>query len=148
VARVIDGVMFGIVYAVLNLVLFGLLVVSYSSASGTTSGFLSAGVVSVLVAILLVAVYVGYEFMMTKSSGQTVGKMLMGIKAVQVGGHLQPGGLPSDIAIKRAGATWGGYILMIIPWVGTLNGASQLWDKPLQQTFADKFAGTVVVKIK
>ena len=29
-----------------------------------------------------------------------------------------------------------------------LNAASQLWDKPLQQTFADKFGGTVVVKIK
>jgi hypothetical protein len=29
-----------------------------------------------------------------------------------------------------------------------LNGASMLWDKPLQQTFADKFANTVVVKIK
>ena len=51
---------------------------------------------------------------------------------------------------------WGGYIVYWIPIVGTLlagvafalNGASQLWDKPLQQTFADKFAKTVVVKIK
>jgi hypothetical protein len=60
------------------------------------------------------------------------------------------------MALKRAGGTWGGYVLGIIPLAGAffaviavgVNAASQLWDKPLQQTFADKFAGTVVVKIK
>jgi hypothetical protein len=82
--------------------------------------------------------------------------MVMGIKVVPVGQALPPGGLPTDLALKRAGGTWGGYVLGIVPFVGPLlgvivvglNAASQLWDKPLQQTFADKFAGTVVVKIK
>jgi uncharacterized RDD family membrane protein YckC len=105
---------------------------------------------------VLAAIYVAYEYFMTKMNGQTVGKMVMGIKIVPMGNMLPPGGLPNDVALKRAGATWGGYALGIIPLLGTLlgavvvalNGASQLWDKPLQQTFADKFTNTVVVKIK
>ena len=82
--------------------------------------------------------------------------IVMGIKVVPVGAAMPPGGLPNDMALKRAGVTWGGYLLWFIPLLGALvggilvmlNAASQLWDKPLQQTFADKFAGTVVVKIK
>lgn len=83
--------------------------------------------------------------------------MVMGIKIAQVGAPLTQGGLPSDAALKRAGVTWGGNILGVLPFaLGSLIGAlliivnavSQFWDKPLHQTFADKVAKTVVVKIK
>ena len=47
---------------------------------------------------------------MTKMSGQTVGKMVMGIRIVPMGDMLPPGGLPNDVALKRAAVTWGGYI--------------------------------------
>ncbi|MEV4391145.1 RDD family protein [Nonomuraea sp. NPDC049607] len=155
VARIIDGVILGIVNFVIGLI-FGLFAIGYDSATGSTSGFMSAFVIAILSTIVTTAIWVVYEFFMTKSNGQTVGKLVMGIKVVPVGQALAPGGLASDMAIKRAGVTWGGYILSIIPILGALigwvcvavNGASQLWDKPLQQTFADKFAGTVVVKIK
>ena len=48
---------------------------------------------------------------------------------------------PTDLALKRAGGTWGGYVLGIVPFVGPLlgvivvglNAASQLWDKPLSR---------------
>ncbi|MEV1238852.1 RDD family protein [Nonomuraea sp. NPDC050022] len=156
VARIIDGVIFGIANWVIGLVFGAILLAGYNSATGTTTGLLGPTAYGIVVAIVMTAVYVAYEFFMTKMSGQTVGKMVMGIKIVPTGTMLPPGGLPNDVALKRAGGTWGGYILGFIPWVGALlggivvalNGASQLWDKPLQQTFADKFSNTVVVKIK
>ncbi|MEU0564501.1 RDD family protein, partial [Nonomuraea sp. NPDC005983] len=156
VARIIDGVIFGVVNYVIGLIVGALLLASYSSTTGTTSGGLGPFGVSLVTTILLAALYVGYDFFLHKMNGQTVGKMVMGIKVVPVGQALPPGGLPTDMAIKRAGVTWGGYFFWWIPFLGplvgfvcvALNGASQLWDKPLQQTFADKFAQTVVVKIK
>nr|WP_269128888.1 RDD family protein [Nonomuraea sp. K271] len=155
VARIVDGVLFGIVMVVLSLLLTALFLVSYDSTSGATSGLFGSFALNIVLAILLTAVYVGYDFLMHKMKGQTVGKMIMGIKVVPVGQMMPPGGLPGDAAIKRAGVTWGAYILYFLPFgtllaavVCGLNGASMLWDKPLQQTFADKFANSVVVKIK
>ncbi|MFI6499787.1 RDD family protein [Nonomuraea typhae] len=159
VARIIDGVLFGIVFWVVNIIFLGLLMATYSSASGTSSGFLgfSGWLFGFLQYALIAVIYVAYDLIMTKMNGQTLGKLVMGIKVVPVGNAMPPGGLPTNVAFLRAGVTWGGYALMgLIPILGWLlglaavavNGASQLWDKPLQQTFADKFAKTVVVKIK
>ncbi|MEV4835530.1 RDD family protein [Nonomuraea sp. NPDC049486] len=156
VARLIDGCIFGVVYFLISLVLGIFFVASYNSVTGVTTGFFSSFLIGLIQWILLVGLYVAYDYFMTKMNGQTVGKMVMGIKVVPVGGAMPPGGLPGNMALKRAGGTWGGYALGILPLVGAflgaiavmLNAASQLWDKPLQQTFADKFAGTVVVKIK
>ncbi|NUR84053.1 MAG: RDD family protein [Nonomuraea sp.] len=156
VARLIDGVILFIVNILIGFI-FGLIfVASYSSTTGITTGLFTSWVVGALSTIIVTAIWVAYEFFLTKMNGQTVGKMVMGIKVVPVGQAMQPGGLPSDIALKRAAVTWGGWVLNLVPLLGWLlayamvavNGASQLWDKPLQQTFADKFARTVVVKIK
>ncbi|MDP4503649.1 RDD family protein [Nonomuraea turcica] len=155
VARIVDGVIFGVVMGLVSFI-FGLfLVASYSSTTGASTGLFGSFVIGILMSVVLTLVYVGYDFFMHKMKGQTVGKMIMGIKVVQVGGPVPPGGIPNDAALKRALGTWGAYILYWLPF-GTLlapllcglNGASMLWDKPLQQTFADKFARTVVVKIK
>ncbi|MEV0590208.1 RDD family protein [Nonomuraea cavernae] len=155
VARLIDGVLFGVVSTVLTLVLTGLLLASFDWNTGRTTGLMSPFVFGLVMAIIMTGIYVAYEFFMTKAKGQTLGKMVMGIKIAQVGGPVPLEGIPNDVALKRAGVTWGGYLLVFLPFgsllgalaVG-LNGASQLWDKPLQQTFADKVANTVVVKIK
>ncbi|MEU8364971.1 RDD family protein [Nonomuraea sp. NPDC048882] len=156
VARIIDIVILYIINIVIG-VIFGLfLVASYSSQTGASSGLLTSSVVGILTSVIVTALWVVYDFFLLKSKGQTVGKMVMGIKVVPIGQMMPPGGLPTDMALKRAGVTWGGWILNVVPFVGwlvgwavvALNGASQLWDKPLQQTFADKFAKTVVVKIK
>lgn len=58
---------------------------------------------SLLTAILGGLVMVVYEFLMLRAQGQTLGKKLMGIKVVRVGGTLDAGGLPQDAALKRAG---------------------------------------------
>jgi uncharacterized RDD family membrane protein YckC len=128
---------------------------SYSSITGVTSGLASVFIVQFLMWVVLGLIYIAYDLFMTKMGGQTVGKMVMGIKVVPVGTTLAPGGLETGTALKRSGVTLGALALYGIPVIGLIaaigyavNGASQLWDKPLQQTFADKFARTVVVKIK
>ena len=93
---------------------------------------------------------------MTKMSGQTLGKMVMGIKVVPVGGTWRPAGWPTDVALKRAGVLWGPVALNWIPVAGALvTGAFMLVNASLAvlgQAFAavlhDKVAATVVVKTK
>ncbi|MEQ4715757.1 RDD family protein [Nonomuraea sp. B19D2] len=158
VARIIDFVILFIVNVVIGFILVAALAVSYSSIDGTTSGLLSGTVVGMITAVIVTALWIAYDFFLLKMNGQTVGKMVMGIKVVPVGQGMPPKGLPTDLALKRAAVTWGGWALNVLPLgfissllgyiVVGLNGASQLWDKPLQQTFADKLATTVVVKIK
>ena len=105
--------------------------------------------------IVTAALYLGYEFLMTRQRGQTVGKLVMGIKIVPVGGALDAGGLAPGVAVKRAAVLWLPPALYSIGYVGwifsifyLLNVLWQLWDKPLQQCLHDKAANTIVVKIK
>ncbi|WP_066945770.1 RDD family protein [Microtetraspora fusca] len=157
VARIIDGVIIGIPYFIISLVLTGILVTAPSFDPET--GVLTAGggvfLAGLLITLLSAAVMSGYEFLLLKQRGQTVGKIVMGIKVVPVGGTLPPGGLPADVAVKRAGVLYGPQFLRWIPIVGWIlsifslvNVLWQLWDRPLQQALHDKAAGTVVVKIK
>ncbi|WP_214413243.1 RDD family protein [Sphaerisporangium fuscum] len=158
VARLIDLVILLIPSFILNLILIAILVTAPSidlqTGSYTTgSGTFLAGLIG---ALIIGAIWLVYEFFMTKQRGQTVGKIVMGIKIVPVGGSLAPGGLTTDVAIKRAGVLWGPANLLrwipFIGWIGSVfslvNVLWQLWDKPLQQCLHDKVAKTVVVKIK
>ncbi|MET8143518.1 RDD family protein [Sphaerisporangium sp. NPDC005288] len=156
VARIIDIVIIVIPYVILNAVLAALIVTapSFDPATGAISPGGGVFLASLLTAILAGLVWVGYEFLMTKQRGQTVGKIVMGIKIVPVGGGVE-GGLASDVAIKRAGVLWGFEFLAWVPVVGLVtwvfylvNVLWQFWDKPLQQCLHDKVAKTVVVKIK
>ncbi|MFB9680491.1 RDD family protein [Streptosporangium vulgare] len=157
VARIIDGVILVIPMLIITAVLTAV-IVTQASFNTETGAFTEPGGVflaSLLTALITGAIYVAYEFFMLTRGGQTVGKMVMGIKVVPVGGALPPGGLSSDVALKRAGVLFGPQFLS---WVPFLNYAANifslvnvlwlLWDKPLQQALHDKVAGTVVVKIK
>ncbi|MFC7718327.1 RDD family protein [Nonomuraea recticatena] len=163
VARIIDGLIIGlagvVIGIVLGLILGAILITqaSYDLNTGTITQPSGYWILNVITVVIVTLLYVAYEFFLTKSKGQTVGKMVMGIKITEVGAPLTAGGLRSDAALKRAGVTWGGNILGVLPFslggalgglLIILNGVSQFWDKPLQQTFADKVAKTVVVKIK
>ncbi|MEV8636119.1 RDD family protein [Streptosporangium sp. NPDC051023] len=156
VARIIDGIILAIPTVIISFVLAAVLVTAggFDATTGTItapSGAFLAGFLTTLVAGLI---YIAYEFLMLKQNGQTVGKMVMGIKVVRIGGTLQ-GGLSSDLAVKRAGVLYGPYALSGIPILGIVfnifslvNVLWQFWDKPLQQTLHDKVATTVVVKTK
>jgi uncharacterized RDD family membrane protein YckC len=142
-ARVIDGVILGVGYAVLSLILTLVLV------GGDGSGLFLA---SLLTAVLAAGGYFAYEYVMLGKGGQTVGKMVLGLRVVPVGGAAGPGGLPSDLAVKRAGVLWGPLALSFIPVIGfiaylgyVVNVLWQFWDKPLQQCLHDKAAGTMVI---
>ncbi|WP_162795567.1 RDD family protein [Nonomuraea lactucae] len=146
VARIIDGVILGIVYAVLSAVLTAVLV----SADGS-----GVFLVSLLVAVLGAAAYFGYEVFMLRNGGQTVGKKVLGLRVVPVGGHPAAAPLSSDAVVKRAGVLWGPFALSFIPVVGfvaylayVVNVLWQFWDKPLHQCLHDKVAGTVVIRVK
>ncbi|MFD0469108.1 RDD family protein [Nonomuraea thailandensis] len=136
-ARLIDGVIFGVVMWVVSLALTPLYP-SYSSITGLTSGLTFGMLYYLAVAIVVTLIYTAYDFVLVKLKGQTVGKMVMGIKVAQVGGAVPPEGLPNDVSLKRALVTVGGFVVYWVPLVGPLisaiayglNGASQLWDKP------------------
>ncbi|WP_449060512.1 RDD family protein [Planomonospora algeriensis] len=152
-ARLIDAVILAIPTVILSFALAGLIVLPSFSATGVSGG--STFLYDLLTAILGVLIYGGYEFFMLKQNGQTVGKMVMGIKVVPVGSVSTAGGLSADAAIKRAGVLYGPQGLRWIPLVGWFTGIFslvnvlwQFWDKPFQQCLHDKVASTVVVKIK
>ncbi|WP_344966700.1 RDD family protein [Streptosporangium fragile] len=155
VARIIDGVILAIPIFILSLILgiFFLASSTYDLSTGEYTAATSIG--TILTAVLAAGICFAYEFFMLGKGGQTVGKMVMGIKVVPVGAVLPPGGLPSGAALKRAGVLYGPYALNWVPflsWVvsifGLVNVLWLLWDRPLQQALHDKVAETVVVKIK
>ncbi|MEU8193083.1 RDD family protein, partial [Microbispora amethystogenes] len=157
VARLIDGVVVGIPYMILNAVIVGLLftAASIDPTTGVTTLESGAFLATLLVAVLGGVVMAVYEFFMLRSRGQTLGKMAMGIKVVPVGGTLDAAGLPQDAALKRAGVLFAFQFLSWIPVIkylanlaALLNVLWLLWDKPLQQALHDKVANTVVVKVK
>ncbi|GGK80106.1 hypothetical protein Sme01_45620 [Sphaerisporangium melleum] len=156
VARIIDGVILGIPYFIISAVVTAV-IVTQASFDPTTGAITQGGglfVATLLTALVGGAIWIAYEFLMLKQRGQTVGKIVMGIKVVPVGGTVE-GGLTSDAAVKRAGVLFGPQLLSWVPFVGFLtyifylvNVLWQFWDKPLQQCLHDKVGGTIVVKIK
>ncbi|WP_203872117.1 RDD family protein, partial [Planomonospora parontospora] len=153
VARLVDGVILAIPTLILSFALAGLIVLPSFGANGITEG--STFLYDLLTSLLGFLIYAGYEFFMLKQNGQTVGKMVMGIKVVPVGSVSTAGGLSADAALKRAGVLYGPTGLRWVPVVGPLIGIFslvnvlwQFWDKPFQQCLHDKVASTVVVKVK
>ncbi|MGI5153849.1 RDD family protein [Microbispora sp. CA-102843] len=157
VARIIDGVIIGIPFSIIMLVIRGIVVTNASIdiTTGVYNPGSGAFLASLLTAILGGLVMVAYEFLMLRAQGQTLGKKIMGIKVVPVGGTLDAGGLPQDVAVKRAGVLFAFEFLQWIPVISYLASIASLlnvlwllWDKPLQQALHDKVANTVVVKVK
>ncbi|MEU9832526.1 RDD family protein, partial [Streptosporangium sp. NPDC048047] len=157
VARIVDGVILAIPTFIVTLVLTGILVTQPSFNMETGEYSLGSGVFLATFLIGLVGglIYFVYEFLMLKATGQTVGKMVMGIRVVPVGGAPHSRGLPSNKAMSRAGVLYGPSMLRGIPVVGAIIGIFtlvnvlwQLWDKPLRQCLHDKAAATTVVKTK
>ena len=154
-ARLVDGVILGTVYVLLSIVLNSMLVTAYTYDLETGTFTPARGIIlyGVVYGIVVAAVSIGYEFVMLRMQGRTVGKMVIGTRVAAVGGTLT-GNLDTGVILKRAGVLWGPWLLYGIPVVGPflvgavylVNVLWQLWDKPLQQCLHDKAARTVVVK--
>jgi len=113
-ARLIDGILLGVVFMVL---IVPIVVVAIFSGSAGFGGVLGGGLGlgNLVGAIIFAAAVVGYFAMLESSRGQTIGKMIMKLKTVGPDGEN-----PSfEMAAKRN--AW--YALGIIPILG---GIAQL----------------------
>jgi uncharacterized RDD family membrane protein YckC len=82
-----------------------------------------------------------YEWYMTKSTGQTVGKKLTGLRAAM----LSDGSVPTpNAAAARAAVLWIPAFCCSCFWF-LIIGITVLFDKPYKQGLHDKAARTVVV---
>lgn len=150
VARFIDGIVFGVIYMILSVILVSIFAPSVADIMANPS--LAAGssiVPGLLAAVIAFAAYAAYDYVLHSKDGQTLGKKVMKIRLAGVGG----GALDSSNLMKRSAVFPGVMMLYGIPFLGWLAavfiivlGVLIIVDKPLGQGIHDKLAGTVVVK--
>ncbi|WP_067181166.1 RDD family protein [Microtetraspora niveoalba] len=135
VARIIDTLVFGVAYLILSAVFV------FGTGGSFLGGFLSA--------LIAYGLYTAYDYVLHSKDGQTVGKKIMKIRVVALGGAP----LDSSVVMRRSAVYPGVLVLYGIPVLGLLaslfalvTGVFILVDKPLGQGLHDKVAGTVVVK--
>jgi len=148
VARLIDGLVLGVVYILLSAI-FGPLVISGVASTGETFAFYA------LVSVLWTAVAIGYFAYLESSRGQSVGKMVMKLRT------LGPDGANPTVAQSvRRNSFYALELLAIVPFVGfwlgplatfvgvTLIAFGIYSDRVSRQGWHDEFAGgTRVVKL-
>lgn len=148
VARLIDGILLAIV----NIVIVGILVVGLFVGSGASDTAVYVG--SVISTVVGVAISLGYFAFFETTSGQTLGKKVMKLKVVG------PAGAPVTLeqSLKR-NAFYALNLIGVIPVIGILGSIAVLaayigiavtisQDKQLRQGFHDKFANeTYVMKL-
>ncbi|WP_329132387.1 RDD family protein [Streptomyces sp. NBC_01476] len=84
-----------------------------------------------------------YEWLMTRSTGQTLGKRAMGLRTAM----LADGDIPtSNAAALRAAVLWVPVFCCYCVWF-LLIGITVAFDKPYKQGLHDKAAKTVVVQV-
>jgi uncharacterized RDD family membrane protein YckC len=154
VARLIDGLILGAISLVFVIPIYLVVFVSVIPTATVVNGepeptaqdvFAVLGpllVAAALVAVLgLIAGYI-YEVETMFRTGQTVGKRVMKIRVIP----LDPAAaLTRGHAFKRFLVERGAALVPGMAWV---DGLWQLWDKPHRQCLHDKFAATVVIKLK
>jgi len=144
-ARLIDGLIVGVVYAVVGLVLIGSLLL------GTVDSWF---ITNLVITIVLVGLQLGYFVYLDSTRGQTVGKMLLKLRVLG-----PQGGLPTVEESLRRNIWLAAGLAAVVPFVGgLLGGVAQLvavimiavginGDPVNRQAWHDHFAGgTRVVK--
>ncbi|GAA4579871.1 hypothetical protein GCM10023194_06660 [Planotetraspora phitsanulokensis] len=147
VARIIDGLIFGVVYWIILGILNSIFQPSLADLLTNPTGNLFLP--GFLAAVIAWGAYAAYDYVLHSKDGQTFGKKAMKIQLVGVGGAKPD----SSALMKRSGIFPGILVLYGIPVIGFLAGLFVLVlgimlivDKPLQQGLHDKVAGTLVVK--
>ncbi|MEU8249833.1 RDD family protein [Nonomuraea sp. NPDC048916] len=140
VARLIEGLVFGVFYYILFITLWGVF-----RTVGVLGGF-DGRLPGVFAWLLTGLGYTVYDWVAHSTRGRTFGKAIMKI-------HVTPGDLPRRALLKRALVYPGPVMLMGIPVVNVLAGIFVfavglliLVDKPLERGPHDRLAGTRVVK--
>ncbi|MFE5807916.1 MULTISPECIES: RDD family protein [unclassified Streptomyces] len=144
-ARIIDVVIIAIPLALIQLA-FGTNRYRFDSDQGedisdvVSQSYSGSGLVMTLISIVA---YVGYDWWFTKKNGQTVGKKLMNLRVAML----------NDGSVPNSGAALGRAAVL---WLPTLICCACLWpialvvsilvDKPYKQGLHDKVGKTVVVQ--
>jgi len=145
-ARLIDHILLGIVIFV---IIVPLIVASaFTGVGNGLNVFSGFGVGTFVSAIVTAAITIGYFTLMESNSGQTVGKMLIGLKTVGPDGNKPT----VEQAMKRN--AW--YALGIVPFLGglaqlaaTIYIAVTINNSATRTGWHDTFAGgTKVIKTK
>ncbi len=147
-ARIIDSVILGIIVTILYVLFLGGVAASASSTNddGTLSDGGMAGVFGSFFAFvgLTAVVTIGYELVMIAIKGQTVGKMIMGIKVVLSANGQVPGFGPSFmrwlLPIIGSFICGIGEILVYLSPLFDSSGRAQGWH--------DKAANTLVIGLR
>lgn len=128
VAKIIDGILIAVVIGIVGGVLGGAMM---SSGDPTAA----MGTLTTVQSILGILAFL-YFVVMEALTGQTIGKMVMGVRVVRADG--------TPISWKEALIR---NILIIIDGLFVyLVGAIFIWTSPLKQRLGDKLASTVVVR--
>lgn len=129
VAIIIDAIIIGVVIGVIGGVVGGAMM------SGSSDPTAAAGSVGMIQGVLGLLGFL-YLVIMEALTGQTIGKMIMGIRVVKADG--------TPISWKESIIR---NILRIIDGLfAYIVGAIFIWTSPLKQRLGDKAAGTVVVR--
>lgn len=129
VAVIIDAIIIGIVIGGIGGVLGGAMM------SGSSDPTAAAGSLGMIQGILGLLGFL-YLVVMEALTGQTIGKMVMGIRVVKVDG--------TPISWKESIIR---NILRIIDGLlAYIVGAIFVWTSPMKQRLGDKAAGTIVVR--
>lgn len=149
VARLIDGVLIGVVYVVLAIILSPIFLTGFIHSRGEV--FIYTAVLSVIMTV----VSLGYFGFMESSRGQTVGKMVMKLRTVGPDGNN-----PTMEQALRRNIIYAASLLRVIPFLGALAAAAATvvgliliavginGDPVNRQAWHDHFAGgTRVLKI-
>jgi uncharacterized RDD family membrane protein YckC len=158
--RFIDGLIFGVVSAILGAVVGGIF--TPSAADIIANNFrlpFSYYLALFVVYLITAALYGGYDVLMHTRKGQTVGKMALKMRVVTPNG-----GQPDQASLIRrallypvSGSVLSALLLLIPSFnlgltglIGLVYGialAIPIFTDPLRRGFQDKFANTVVIKV-
>ncbi|WP_344112234.1 RDD family protein [Kribbella alba] len=145
-ARIIDSVILTVVVYILWAVILGGTSAAVTNADGTVSDGAAGGIIGAFFAAFLitVALTIAYEVVLTAVKGQTLGKMMMGIKVVRSGDGQVPGFGPSFmrwlLPIIGALICFVGQILVYLSPLFDSSGRMQGWH--------DKAANTLVISLR
>lgn len=97
-----------------------------------------------IVSLISIVAYVGYDWWFVKKNGQTLGKKWLGLRVAM----LNDGSVPqSNAALSRAAVLWlPTLVCCFCQWWPIALIVSMLVDKPYKQGLHDKVAKTVVVQ--
>lgn len=145
-ARIIDSVILGVIIYAIWIVIIGGTSAAVTNSDGTVDDEAAGGIIAAFFGAFLITIVlsIAYELVLTAIKGQTVGKMIMGIKVVRSGDGQVPGFGPS-------------FMRWLLPIIGGLIcgiGEILVYLSPLfdssgrMQGWHDKAANTLVISLR